>query len=109
MPTPPNELWLALLEVERDRRTAQKAYDDGEAERLRLRLWEEVEEIGERSLPYTEPSLVDALVDAPDWAAIDRLRGPADLSAIAAVALVMTRDAEAACRLMVEWARRHSA
>jgi hypothetical protein len=109
MPTPPNELWLALLEAEQARRTAQKAYNDGEADRLRLRLWEEMELAGERLLPYTEPSLVHALVNAPDWAAVDRFRTRADLAPADAVALIATQDPEAACRLMVEWVRHHSA
>ena len=108
-PDDPPQLWLQLLEAEQARRAAQRAYDDGEGDRLRLKLWEELELIAERSLPYEDPALVDALAAAPDWGAIDRLRDPADLSPIAAVALIMTRDPETACRRMVEWARRHAA
>jgi hypothetical protein len=98
MPTPPNDLWLRQLEAEQDRRVAQRAYEAGEGDRLRLRLWEQIEEIGERLLPSTPPSLVDAIVAAPDWAAIDQIRLPADMASVAAVALIATRDVEAATR-----------
>ena len=109
MPPDPQQLWLQLLEAEHDRRAAQKAYDAGAGERSVLQLWEDMEESGERLLPSISASLVDALVAAPDWEAIDRLRVPEDMSPATAVALIATRDPEMACQRMGDWAQRRSA
>ena len=102
-------VWLELLEAELARRQERQAWHAGEGKRRQEKLWSELERIGQQlvapvgAAPPISEGLITKLVLAPGWAEVDQLRIPADLAPAEAVAVVATKDPEAARRLLSRW------
>ena len=92
-------LIAAVRERER-RRAAERA----KGEEAWDRLLDTLAAMGQRAAGHPPSvALAEQLAQAVDWAAIEAMRGPHDLSAAECIALVLTVDQEAALRLLGEY------
>jgi hypothetical protein len=100
--------WLRRLEAEQARRAAKVAWEAAAGERVRERLIAQLVEMGQRHLatqPQTEALLVDELVAANgDRERVDEIRLKADMARAEAVAVILTKDPEAAEGLLQAYA-----
>lgn len=98
--------WLPALEAELARRGTREQQEATRAEEIREWLLDTLEEMGRRMTAPTArlpAGLAEEIARATDWARVDELRIPVDMSPAEAIALAMTVDLEAGVRLLVEY------
>ena len=104
--------WLAILEREKARRDAKRAWEEAAPFRAEAALRAELEEMASRMASTPRPGqaeLVAALAAAEDWARIDKLRVPHDHSRAECIALISTVDQVRAAQLLEDVQRNRGA